>query len=44
MKYFIVLAFFIGLASAIPVPQSDGDATILKYDNDNDGIDGYNFA
>ena len=53
MKFLIVLALVIATALAAPPQQlsrqsrqssKDSEATILKYENDNIGIDGYNFA
>lgn len=53
MKFFIVFALVIATALAAPPRKavrqsrasgSDADTTILKYENDNIGIDGYNFA
>lgn len=44
MKMFIVLfAVVIVAARAAPLDESK-DAVILKYENDNIGIDGYKFA
>lgn len=43
MKYFVVFAVLIVAALAAPLDESNV-ATILKYENDNIGIDGYNFA
>ena len=42
MKMYIVLAVIISAALAAPV--DDKDTTILKYENDNIGVDGYKFA
>jgi hypothetical protein len=43
MKFFIVLAVLI--ASALAAPLDDPkNAQILRYENDNIGIDGYKFA
>lgn len=45
MKFFIVFAVIIAAALAAPAPADDPkDAVVLKYENDNIGIDGYNFA
>jgi hypothetical protein len=53
MKFLIVFALVIVAALAAPpkssarqsrASSSDAEATILKYENDNIGIDGYNFA
>ncbi|XP_034829677.1 flexible cuticle protein 12-like [Maniola hyperantus] len=43
MKSFIVFALFVAAAAAAPV-NPDGDAVIVKYDSDNIGVEGYNFA
>lgn len=43
MKMFIVFAVVIVAALAAPLDDSK-DAVILKYENDNIGIDGYKFA
>lgn len=43
MKYFIVLAIIVGAALAAPADDPK-DATVLRYENDNIGIDGYKFA
>jgi hypothetical protein len=43
MKYFIILAILIVSAVAAPL-DSPQDAQILRYENDNIGIDGYKFA
>lgn len=40
---FIVFAVVIAVALAAPLDESK-DAVILKYENDNIGIDGYKFA
>lgn len=42
MKTIVVLACVI--TAVLARPQDPKDATILKYENDNIGIDGYNFA
>lgn len=40
-----IVVFAALVAYAYAAPQSrDADATILKYDSDNIGVDGYNFA
>jgi hypothetical protein len=45
MRVIIVLAVLIASALALPARQKrQSDVTILKYENDNIGIDGYNFA
>jgi hypothetical protein len=50
MKFLIVFALIVATALAAPpkrpIRQSDdsANAQILKYENDNIGIDGYNFA
>ncbi|XP_045765365.1 flexible cuticle protein 12-like [Maniola jurtina] len=43
MKSFIVFALFVAAAVAAPV-SPDGDAQILRYDSDNIGVDGFNYA
>lgn len=42
MKMFIVLAVLVACAMAVPI--DDSQTTVLKYENDNIGVDGYNFA
>lgn len=42
MKSVIALAFFVALAVAAPTEQ-DHAATVVRYDSDNIGVDGYNF-
>ncbi|KAJ8921600.1 hypothetical protein NQ315_010506 [Exocentrus adspersus] len=44
MKVFIVLAAFIAVCLAAPQGNLDKDAVIVRYDSDNIGVDGYNFA
>lgn len=39
----IIFAAVLAIALAAPIDDSK-DAQILKYDNDNIGVDGYNFA
>lgn len=42
MKFLLV---FVALfAVALAAPNSEGDAYIVKYDSDNIGVEGYNFA
>ncbi|KAJ6633070.1 Flexible cuticle protein 12 [Pseudolycoriella hygida] len=42
MKSIVVLAVLIALAASIPIdPQ---DIEVLRYDNDNVGVDGYKFS
>jgi hypothetical protein len=43
MKFFIVLAALFALALSKPLDDSQ-NAQILRYENDNIGIDGYKFA
>ncbi|XP_055706768.1 flexible cuticle protein 12-like [Phlebotomus papatasi] len=43
MKTFIVLAVLIAVALAAPLDDSR-NAQILRYENDNIGVDGYKFA
>ncbi|XP_030386430.1 endocuticle structural protein SgAbd-6-like [Scaptodrosophila lebanonensis] len=43
--YVIGVCFVVFAASVCGAPLDDSDkATILRYDNDNGGLDGYNFA
>lgn len=42
MKFLVIFAAVLALAIAAPV--DDSKTTILKYENDNIGVDGYNFA
>lgn len=54
MKFLIVFTFVVAVALAAPPKQTarklrqsnddSANAQILKYENDNIGIDGYNFA
>lgn len=44
MKYIIVFAAVIACAIAATLPNSDKDAVILRYDNDNIGVGPYNVA
>ncbi|RVE45045.1 hypothetical protein evm_010302 [Chilo suppressalis] len=45
MKSFIVLALFVAAALAGPVSHSsDADAQVVRYDSDNIGVGGYNYA
>lgn len=39
---FIVFALFVAAAVAVPVDPKD--ATIVRYDNDNIGVEGFNYA
>lgn len=42
---FQIIAFAALVAVAVAAPQNrDADAVVLKYDSDNIGVDGYNFA
>ncbi|CAH1117690.1 unnamed protein product [Phaedon cochleariae] len=43
MKMIFVLFAIMAVAAAAP-QQADKDAVVTKYDSDNTGIDGYNFA
>uniref|UniRef100_A0A2A4J8W9 Cuticle protein n=1 Tax=Heliothis virescens TaxID=7102 RepID=A0A2A4J8W9_HELVI len=43
MKSFIVLALFVAAVAAAPAGP-DADAQILRYDSDNIGVEGYNYA
>ncbi|CAG4919832.1 unnamed protein product [Colias eurytheme] len=42
MKSFIVFALFVAAAVALPV--EDKDATVLKYENNNIGVEGYSYG
>lgn len=42
MKFFVVFAVLV--AAALAAPLADSEATILRYENDNIGLDGYKFA
>lgn len=44
MKSFIVLIALVSVALAAPQRDSPQTAQILRYENDNIGVDGYNFA
>lgn len=45
MKFLVVLAAVLALAAALPRPVDDSkNAQVLRYENDNIGVDGYNFA
>lgn len=44
MKMFIVLAVVIVAALAAPLDEPKDGVVILKYENDNIGIDSYKFA
>ncbi|XP_062549668.1 flexible cuticle protein 12-like [Armigeres subalbatus] len=41
MKFAVVFAAVLAIAVAAPV--EDRDAQVLQYENDNQGLDGYNF-
>lgn len=43
MKFAIVFAALMAVALAAPLDSSK-DAQILRYESDNIGVDGYNFA
>ncbi|KAF9802679.1 hypothetical protein SFRURICE_011690 [Spodoptera frugiperda] len=43
MKSFIVFALFVAAAVAAPA-SPDASATILRYDSDNIGVEGFNYA
>ncbi|CAH2071982.1 unnamed protein product, partial [Iphiclides podalirius] len=43
MKLFIVAALFVAAAVAAPATP-DGDAQIVRYDNNNIGVEGYAYA
>lgn len=40
----VILAAFFTVALTAPQQARDADAVIVKYDSDNIGVDGYNFA
>ncbi|XP_068631142.1 flexible cuticle protein 12-like [Battus philenor] len=42
MKLFIVVALFVAAAMAAPA-NPDGEAQIVRFSNDNIGVNGYNF-
>lgn len=44
MKSAIIVVFAAVLAVAVAAPIDDSKTVILKYENDNIGIDGYKFA
>lgn len=45
MKYAIAIALTVFVACALAAPLDDSKhATVLRYENDNIGIDGYKFA
>ncbi|KAF2906094.1 hypothetical protein ILUMI_00083 [Ignelater luminosus] len=44
MKMIIALAALVAIAVAAPQGGPDKDAQILRYESDNIGVDGYNFA
>lgn len=50
MKFLVVFVAVIAVVLAAPAPQkrakvdTAANAQILKYENDNIGVDGYNFA
>ena len=45
MKFIVLLvAVFALILSVNSQSQADRDAVILKYDSDNIGVDGYNYA
>lgn len=43
MKFLFVFVAIFAVA-AVAAPNADSDAVILKYENDNIGVDGYNYA
>lgn len=43
MKFLVIFATIAAVALAAPVDDSK-DAVVLKYENDNIGVDGYKFA
>ncbi|KAJ8956825.1 hypothetical protein NQ318_014239 [Aromia moschata] len=44
MKMIVAFAALVAVALAAPQRTSDKDAIVTRYDSDNIGIDGYNFA
>lgn len=46
MKFLVVFAVVLAVAAALPQRSVDDskNAQILRYENDNIGVDGYNFA
>lgn len=44
MKSAIAIVFAVVIAVAVAAPIDDSKTVILKYENDNIGIDGYKFA
>lgn len=45
MKFIAIVIIAIVATVAVAAPLDDSkDAVVLKYENDNIGIDGYNFA
>ncbi|XP_060517127.1 flexible cuticle protein 12-like [Cylas formicarius] len=44
MKMIVVFSALVAVCLAAPQNQADRDAVVLRYENDNIGIDGYNFA
>ncbi|KAJ0179057.1 hypothetical protein K1T71_005832 [Dendrolimus kikuchii] len=44
MKSFIAFSLLVAAVAALPVTSDSKDATILRYDNDNIGVEGYNYA
>nr|P45589.1 RecName: Full=Flexible cuticle protein 12; Flags: Precursor [Hyalophora cecropia]AAA85640.1 cuticle protein 12 [Hyalophora cecropia] len=43
MKSFVVVALLVAVAAAVPLTP-DGDAQILKYENDNIGVEGFQYG
>jgi hypothetical protein len=43
MNHFVVLSLIVVLAAAAPLDDPK-DVVVLKYENDNIGVDGYKFA
>ncbi|CAK1542827.1 unnamed protein product [Leptosia nina] len=43
MKSFVAFALFLAVGAAIPV-QQDKEAVVLRFDNNNIGVEGYNYG
>lgn len=44
MKLIIVFAAIVAVALAASVPVDNKDVTVLRYENDNIGVEGYKYA
>lgn len=40
----MIIVFSVLIAAVLAAPVDDSQTTILKYENDNSGLDGYKFA